>query len=134
MLLSVCPSTNPQKATITAGGTASVSFYNKLKTGSVKLVKETNTGGDGSFLRIGAGAVVQSIDAAVSMSQLLHIVGACGQTGNRNFAAGIGGVGTSSQRSTGAVGIDPKLPAGKIITIHRVPGYPFYPFRFCIYL
>ena len=39
-----CASTNPQKVTISAGGTASVSFYNKLKTGSVKLVKETNTG------------------------------------------------------------------------------------------
>ena len=39
-----CASTNPQKVSITAGGTASVSFHNKLKTGSVKLVKETNTG------------------------------------------------------------------------------------------
>ena len=39
-----CASTNPQKVTISAGGTASVSFHNKLKTGSVKLVKETNTG------------------------------------------------------------------------------------------
>lgn len=39
-----CASTNPQKITISAGGTASVSFYNKLKSGSVKLVKETNTG------------------------------------------------------------------------------------------
>ena len=38
-----CASTNPQKVTISAGSTASVSFYNKLKTGSVKLVKETNT-------------------------------------------------------------------------------------------
>lgn len=39
-----CSSTNPQKATLTAGQTASVSFHNVLKTGSVKLVKETNTG------------------------------------------------------------------------------------------
>ena len=42
--LYTCSSTNPQKVTLSAGGTASVSFYNKLKTGSVKLVKETNTG------------------------------------------------------------------------------------------
>ena len=42
--LYTCSGTNPQKITISAGGTASVSFYNKLKTGSVKLVKETNTG------------------------------------------------------------------------------------------
>ena len=39
-----CASTNPQKVTLTAGQTSTVSFYNKLKTGSVKLVKETNTG------------------------------------------------------------------------------------------
>ena len=39
-----CESTNPQKVTLTAGQTSTVSFHNKLKTGSVKLVKETNTG------------------------------------------------------------------------------------------
>ena len=39
-----CSSTNPQKVTLTAGQTASVSFQNKLNTGGVKLVKTTNTG------------------------------------------------------------------------------------------
>ena len=39
-----CASTNPQKVMITSGQTASVSFYNKCNTGSVRLVKETNTG------------------------------------------------------------------------------------------
>ena len=39
-----CASTNPQKVTISSGQTASVSFYNKCNTGSVRLVKETNTG------------------------------------------------------------------------------------------
>ncbi|MGM9659942.1 MAG: SpaA isopeptide-forming pilin-related protein [Faecousia sp.] len=42
--LYTCASTNPQKVTLTAGQTASVSFQNKLNTGSVKLVKTTNTG------------------------------------------------------------------------------------------
>lgn len=42
--LYTCASTNPQMVTVTSGGTASVSFYNKLKTGNVKLVKTTNTG------------------------------------------------------------------------------------------
>ena len=42
--LYICSSTNPQKVTISAGSTASVNFHNSLKTGSVKLVKETNTG------------------------------------------------------------------------------------------
>ena len=87
----------------------------------VQLICEADRGGatcgNGNFLRIGTGAVVQLVDAAVSMSQLLHIVGACGQTSNRDLAAGIGGVGTSSQRGAGTVGIDPKLPAGKIFAI-----------------
>lgn len=42
--LYTCSSENPQKVTLTAGQSASVSFRNVLKTGSVKLVKETNTG------------------------------------------------------------------------------------------
>ena len=41
-----CASTNPQAVTVTAGGTASVSFQNKLTSGSVKLIKRTNTGLD----------------------------------------------------------------------------------------
>ena len=39
-----CASTNPQKVTISSGQTASVSFYNKCNTGSVMLMKKTNTG------------------------------------------------------------------------------------------
>lgn len=39
-----CASTNPQRVTITSGQTASVSFYNKRNTGSIQLVKKTNTG------------------------------------------------------------------------------------------
>ena len=48
-----CASTNPQKVTIVSGQTASVSFYNKCNTGSVRLVKETNTGENLSGWRIG---------------------------------------------------------------------------------
>ena len=39
-----CSSTNPQSVTVTAGSTTTVSFTNKLNTGGVKLVKNTNTG------------------------------------------------------------------------------------------
>ena len=39
-----CASTNPQKVTVTAGTTTTVNFHNRLNTGGVKLVKETNTG------------------------------------------------------------------------------------------
>ena len=42
--LYTCSSENPQKVTLIAGQSASVSFRNVLKTGSVKLVKKTNTG------------------------------------------------------------------------------------------
>lgn len=42
--LYTCASMNPQKVVLVAGETASVSFHNKLNTGSVKLVKETSSG------------------------------------------------------------------------------------------
>ncbi|MGM9605878.1 MAG: collagen binding domain-containing protein, partial [Oscillospiraceae bacterium] len=48
-----CASTNPQSVTVTAGATASVSFTNKLNTGSVKLIKATNTGANLSGWQIG---------------------------------------------------------------------------------
>ncbi len=48
-----CSSTNPQSVTVTAGATASVSFTNKLNTGSVKLIKTTNTGANLSGWQIG---------------------------------------------------------------------------------
>ena len=40
----VCASTNPQKVTISSGSTATVTFRNNLATGSLSLVKTTNTG------------------------------------------------------------------------------------------
>ena len=48
-----CSSTNPQAVTVTAGATVSVSFTNKLNTGSVKLIKTTNTGANLSGWQIG---------------------------------------------------------------------------------
>ena len=48
-----CSSTNPQAVTVTAGNTATVSFTNKLNTGSVKLSKSTNTGANLSGWQIG---------------------------------------------------------------------------------
>ena len=48
-----CSNTNPQAVTVTAGATATVSFTNKLSTGSVKLVKATNTGANLSGWQIG---------------------------------------------------------------------------------
>lgn len=51
-----CASTNPQKVTVTSGDTASVSFHNKLNTGSLKLVKITSTGENLSGWKIGVYA------------------------------------------------------------------------------
>lgn len=42
--LYTCASTNPQKVTVTSGGTASVSFYNKLNTCRLSLTKTTEDG------------------------------------------------------------------------------------------
>lgn len=42
--LYACSSTNPQKVELVANQTATVSFYNKLNLGNVKLIKTTNTG------------------------------------------------------------------------------------------
>lgn len=48
-----CSSTNPQRVTVTVGATSTVSFTNKLNTGSVRLRKTTNTGADLSGWKIG---------------------------------------------------------------------------------
>ena len=39
-----CSSTNPQKVTLTAGQTASVSFVNKIKPSGLNLTKTTEDG------------------------------------------------------------------------------------------
>lgn len=41
----ICDSANPQKVTIKAGETASVSFHNKMNLGTAKIVKATTNGG-----------------------------------------------------------------------------------------
>ena len=48
-----CTGDNPKKVTITYGATASVSFHNSLDPGSVKLIKQTNTGENLSGWQIG---------------------------------------------------------------------------------
>lgn len=51
--LYTCASTNPQKVTVTSGGTATVSFQNKLKTGGLNLTKTTEDGKNLSGWRFG---------------------------------------------------------------------------------
>lgn len=40
----ICDSSNPQKVNIVSGTKATVSFHNRLNTGNLNLIKETNTG------------------------------------------------------------------------------------------
>lgn len=49
----VCASTNPQKVTLVAGQTSTVTFQNNLSTGGVKLVKNTSDGKNTSGWQIG---------------------------------------------------------------------------------
>ena len=68
--------------------------------------------GDGNFLGIGTGTVVQCIDGAVSVAQFLHIIGACSQVGDGDLTAGICGKGACCQGRASTVGVDAKLPSG----------------------
>ena len=70
-----CSSTNPQAVTVTAGGTASVSFTNKLNTGSVKLIKATNTGANLSGWQIG---LYTDADCSNAMAGFPFVTGADG--------------------------------------------------------
>ena len=80
-----CTSTNPQKVTITAGSTASVSFNNSLIKGGVKLIKTTNTGKNVSGWKIGL-YTNSSCTAAVSGSPFT--TGADGSITVPNLAPG----------------------------------------------
>ena len=65
--LYTCSGENPQKVVLTAGQTATISFHNVLNTGSVKLVKETNTGENLAGWQIGLyydADCTQSIDGS----------------------------------------------------------------------
>ena len=73
--LYTCSSENPQKVTLTAGQSASVSFRNVLKTGSVKLVKETNTGENLAGWQIG---LYYDADCTQPIDGSLFVTGADG--------------------------------------------------------
>lgn len=51
--LYTCAGTNPQRVTLVPGQTATVSFHNKRNTGSVQLIKTTNTGKNLNGWKIG---------------------------------------------------------------------------------
>ena len=69
------------------------------------------------LLGIGAGACVESIDAAVRMPQLLDIVSTSQQTRHGDLSAAVRGMGPGYQTGTGAVAVNPKPPAGKVLAI-----------------
>lgn len=82
----ICATANPQKVTIASGTTATVSFQNKLNTGSVKLVKETSCGEHLSGWQIGLYT-----DAACTkeIAGSPFVIGADGTITVSNLAVGI---------------------------------------------
>lgn len=73
--LYTCASTNPQKVTISAGATASVSFYNKLNTGGLSLTKTTDDGKNLSGWKFG----IYSDAACTSLVSGPHTTSASGK-------------------------------------------------------
>lgn len=73
--LYTCASTNPQKVTISAGATASVSFHNKLNTGGLSLTKTTDDGNNLSGWKFG----IYSDAACTSLVSGPHTTNASGQ-------------------------------------------------------
>ena len=82
-----------------------------------KADSRSSAAGDRHLLGIGAGACVESIDAAVRMPQLLDIVGTSQQTRHGDLSAAVRGMGPGDQAGTGAVAVNSKPPAGKVLAI-----------------
>ena len=73
-------------------------------------------------MRVGTGTVVQCIDAAVCMPQLLDVVSTCRQACDGDLATAVCGIRTSNQRGTGAVAVDAEAPVGKVLSVFRGLG------------
>ena len=88
---------------------------------SIEVVCKANrcsvTCGDGDLLGIGAGAVIQCIDAAVRVSDFLHIVSSCRKAGDGDLATAVGSIRTGNQGGAGTVAVNTELPSGKILAI-----------------
>lgn len=98
-----------------------VRSLDQLHAACIQLVCEahrgSSTAGNGHRLRVCAGTVVQGIDCAVRMPDLLNVVGSGCQPRNGNFAAGIGGMRSRNQGGASRIGIDTKLPPGEILAV-----------------
>ena len=72
--------------------------FGQAQAASIQLVGKADRGcttcGNGYFLRVATGAVVQRIDAAVRMAQFLDIVSTRRQAGNGDLTTGVGGIGS----------------------------------------
>ena len=65
---------------------------------------------------------MQGVDGAVRMPDFLDIIGASSQIRHRDFAIGIGSMRARHQRSASTVAVNPKLPAGQVLSIFRCFG------------
>lgn len=82
--LYTCSSTNPQKVTLTSGGTSSVSFYNKLVPGNLGLTKTTEDGKNLSGWRFG----IYSNSACTSLVSGPHTTDSSGKISVTGLAPG----------------------------------------------
>ena len=100
--------------------------FGQAQAAGIQLVGKADRGcttcGNGYFLRVATGAVVQRIDAAVRMAQFLDIVSTRRQAGNGDLTTGVGGIGTGNQRGTGTIAVDTKAPICKVFSIFRSLG------------
>ena len=98
-----------------------VRSLDQLHAACIQLVCEadggSSTAGNGHRLRVGTSTVVQCIDCAVRMPDLLNIVGSRCQPCDGDFAACIGGMRSRNRGRTSRIGIDSKLPPGEVLSI-----------------
>ena len=105
-----------------AGFTAAVGrFFDNLALTKAKIIPETYRcrlpGLDGHLLGIGAAALIHGIDCRIRMTDFLDPNRANIQSGHSDRAITAGSVRAGNHGRTGCIGVDFKLPSGKILSV-----------------
>ena len=74
---------------------------------------------NGDLLGIGAGAYIQSLNTGIGVPQFFDVIGASGEPGNGNLAAGVCGMRAGNKAGAGGAGVDPEFPPGQVFAILR---------------
>lgn len=98
-----------------------VGLFDQLYISGIFPVVEANRsglpGGNRDLLRIGAGAGVERVQTGIRIAQFLNVISSGVQPCYGELAAGIGGIGAGNQVGAGGVGVNPELPAGKVLPV-----------------